>query len=105
MTKQERRIARITKMEASLNALTAANAAMEQALGAFRGVPAKAAALSGYLGSESWWQDFEADAEGALPADLPRGVLSEDGIYNALDDYRALLEEMLKAVTDAVKNG
>lgn len=34
-----------------------------------------------------WRADFEADEEGELPADLPRGVLSEDGIYNVLTEY------------------
>ena len=37
-------------------------------------------------------KDFEADEEGKLPADLKRGVLSEDGIYNLLTDYQRLKE-------------
>jgi len=105
MTKAERQIRRIEKMEASLDALMAANAALSSALDAFEGAPARAAEVSGYLGSENWWHDFESDAEGNLPAGLKRGVLSEDGAYNALADYRELVLRMLKAVTAAVRNG
>lgn len=43
--------------------------------------------LDAYYRSPLWRSDFEADEAGKLPADLPRGVLSEDGIYNALQAY------------------
>ena len=46
------------------------------------------AELSKYYGSELWKQDFAADEAGKLPPDLKRGVLSEDGIWNLLSDYR-----------------
>lgn len=46
------------------------------------------AELSKYYGSEFWKLDFAADETGKLPPDLKRGVLSEDGIWNLLADYR-----------------
>ncbi|MBR3079893.1 MAG: DUF4298 domain-containing protein, partial [Prevotella sp.] len=46
------------------------------------------AELSKYYGSELWKLDFAADEAGNLPLDLKRGVLSEDGIWNLLSDYR-----------------
>ncbi len=46
------------------------------------------AELSKYYGSELWKMDFAADETGKLPPDLKRGVLSEDGIWNLLADYR-----------------
>jgi hypothetical protein len=46
------------------------------------------AELSKYYSSELWKQDFAADETGNLPPDLKRGVLSEDGIWNLLSDYR-----------------
>ena len=46
------------------------------------------AELSKYYGSELWKLDFAADEAGNLPPDLKRGVLSEDGIWNLLSDYR-----------------
>ncbi len=48
------------------------------------------AELSKYFGSELWKQDFAADEAGNLPADLKRGVLSEDGIWNLLSEYREI---------------
>ena len=48
------------------------------------------AELSKYYGSELWKQDFAADEAGKLPPDLKRGVLSEDGIWNLLSDYREM---------------
>jgi hypothetical protein len=46
------------------------------------------AELSKYYGSELWKLDFAADEAGNLPSDLKRGVLSEDGIWDLLSDYR-----------------
>lgn len=46
--------------------------------------------LDAYYGSDLWKQDFAADEAGLLPEDLKRGVLSEDGIYNALEEYKEM---------------
>lgn len=48
------------------------------------------AILDEYYGSEVWRQDFADDEAGQLPKGLKRGVLSEDGIWNLLSDYREL---------------
>ena len=39
-----------------------------------------------YYGSGQWLRDYELDEQGLLPKDLKRGVLSQDGIYNLLED-------------------
>ena len=46
--------------------------------------------LESYYTSDLWKKDFAADEEGKLPADLKRGVLSEDGISNVLDRFKEL---------------
>ena len=51
--------------------------------------------LSDYYGSDVWKQDFADDEAGRLPADLKRGVLSEDGIWNLLADNQELMERLL----------
>ena len=38
------------------------------------------------MSSGLWQKDYEADEAGEIPADLPRGVLYEDGLYNLLED-------------------
>ena len=43
-----------------------------------------------YYESEQWKIDYSADERGELPADLKRGVLSEDGVYNLLNDIDSL---------------
>ena len=50
--------------------------------------------LDAYLGSEEWKADLAADEDGLLPTDLKRGVLSEDGIWNLLEDWRELQEKI-----------
>lgn len=42
--------------------------------------------LEEYCTSGQWRQDYECDERGELPADLKRGVLSQDGLYNLLCD-------------------
>ena len=49
--------------------------------------------LGAYYESRQWRYDLEADEEGILPADLKRGVLSEDGIYNLLERNREILDK------------
>ena len=58
--------------------------------------------LNDYLDSGEWQQDFEADERGEISKDLPRGVLSEDGLYNALDRLQDLLAQMASLVDHVV---
>lgn len=50
--------------------------------------------LEAYYTSPAWRTDFEADEAGLLPPDLKRGVLSEDGIYNLVEDFKWVEEEV-----------
>lgn len=51
--------------------------------------------LSDYYGSKDWKSDFTADEAGRLPADLKRGVLSEDAVWNLLTDIKAIDERIV----------
>ena len=53
-------------------------------------------ALDSYYGSEEWRKDFADDEAGLLPEGLRRGVLSEDGIWNLLTNYRELQKQITK---------
>ena len=48
-------------------------------------------ALIRYYEGDEWRADYEADEKGLIPKTLKRGVLSEDGIYDLICDYEAIL--------------
>ena len=50
--------------------------------------------LSSYYESDLWMEDYEADEAGVLPANVKRGVLSEDGLYNLLTEYENLVARL-----------
>ena len=79
-------IERIKWMEQRFNKALAAF--KDKSADSLKSVKEDVAELSKYYGSELWKQDFAADEAGNLPPDLKRGVLSEDGIWNLLSDYR-----------------
>jgi len=85
-------IKRIEEMEALYDALLQAVAEIEQG-GAAEAAARKAALqpevdrLAAYYTSVAWKADFAADEAGLLPANLKRGVLSEDGVYGILERF------------------
>ena len=79
------RIQRITEMEQRLNRLLAWERGDKTTTKEI--IQEDICLLDEYYRSPLWHEDYEADEAGELPKDLPRGVLSEDGIYNALEDY------------------
>ena len=89
MSKKEQ-IERIRQMELRMERAAKAVMELSAALDNYEAVQDDIAALEQYYGSEEWKQDFAADEAGLLPADLKRGVLSEDGIWNLLSDVREL---------------
>lgn len=44
--------------------------------------------LVDYYENGQWLSDYESDERGELPTGLKRGVLSEDGVYNLLEEIR-----------------
>ena len=50
--------------------------------------------LEEYLSSGDWQRDYEADERGEIRKDLPRGVLSQDELYNSLMELHAVLKDM-----------
>lgn len=43
--------------------------------------------LSEYMESGQWLRDYEADENGLLPWDMPRGVLAQDALYDLITDW------------------
>ena len=84
--------------------LDKASAAVMQLSAAFDGYVAVQEAireLNAYYGSDEWKQDLADDEAGLLPREMKRGVLSEDSIWNLLEDNKELLARIKAMVTKA----
>ena len=92
------RIERIEQMERCLDDSRNAIDRLEEAMNAYESVLGDYQKLCAYYGSEQWMKDFAADEAGKLPADLKRGILSEDAVYDLLAENKELTVRMLKAV-------
>lgn len=90
MKDNKQQIARIRLMERRLDRALLAVKRLSAALDKWEAVQEDIAVLDKYYGSDDWKQDFVDDEAGLLPADLKRGVLSEDTIWNLLADCKEL---------------
>ena len=97
-------IERIQHYETLLDRIAPVLENLEEALDAFESIQEYVKELAAYYEDEDWREDFEADEAGKLPADLKRGVLSEDGIYDVLSDHYALTIRLLDTVSTILKN-
>ena len=88
----ESRVDRVTKMESYYDEARQAIDDFNSALGELLGAQKYIKKLAEYYTGGQWRKDFEADEAGKLPADLKRGVLSEDAINDLMDDNKALIE-------------
>lgn len=73
-------------------------AGLDEAISEYKTFKPDLQALREYMESGQWKQDFEADEAGQIPADVKRGVLSEDGLYDLLqgaDKILSLAKEVL----------
>ena len=96
---------RIRTMEALLDEARAAVDALNAALDGYEKAREQIDRLEAYYTGEEWRKDFEDDEEGRLPADLKRGVLSEDGIYDLLEDDREVLVRLLETAAGVLRRG
>lgn len=98
-----KRIDRIESMERIMDEMQESVSELRAALEKFSGGQKRYGRLIDYYGSSQWMKDYEADEAGKLPAELKRGVLSEDGVYDLLLDYKELLIDLLAAAEEGLK--
>ena len=79
----ENAVARIADMERCFDTLRGAGAARIRTDDALQKLLAD---LIDYYENGLWLHDYELDEQGLLPTTLKRGVLSQDAVYNFLDD-------------------
>lgn len=93
-------ITRISRMEHNLNEVTEVIQALSLAAEHYTHIQTQLQELSDYYGSAQWFRDYDDDCAGKLPKDLPRGILSEDAIYNMLSDHASVIA-MLKKILES----
>ncbi len=95
MNEKERRMsgvqtARIAYYETLLDEITEKMPQAREDADVRRRLQPLAKELEHYYESGIWRQDFEDDEAGRIPADLKRGVLSEDAVFNVLTELAGL---------------
>lgn len=89
-------LTRVARMEATLNEARGAVDALRAAFDRYEAVLPRLRALADYYESPLWLADLDADRQGLFPADLPRGVLSQDAVYDLLEEERALRAALVR---------
>ena len=84
--KKDSRIERVLKMETRYNDVKRMLDGLEKAVADYETLRYEIDVLNEYMSSGQWQKDFEADEAGKIPKDIRRGVLSEDGLYNLLEN-------------------
>ena len=101
----DQQIKRISLMEQRFARVEASLKTLREAIVQYETIKPDIEALDSYYGSDLWRLDFDADEAGKLPKDLPRGVLSEDGLWNLLDQHRLLQQQMSQLSSDSKPAG
>lgn len=101
----DQQIKRISLMEQRFARVEASLKTLREAMAQYETVKPDIEALDSYYGSDLWRLDFDADEAGKLPKDMPRGVLSEDGLWNLLDQHRLLQQQMSQLSSDSKPAG
>lgn len=97
----DEQIERIRQMEHRLERASEVLGRLDAVLDEYEAVQEDLQALDQYLGSLEWRADCRADEAGRLPSDMPRGVLSEDGIWNVLERRREIGDRLRDSATSA----
>lgn len=87
-------IERIKAMERRLDHASQVVMRLSSALDDYVGAQEDIRLLEAYYGSDEWKQDFTDDGESRLPKHLKRGVLSEDAVWNLLEDNRDIINRI-----------
>lgn len=87
------RIKRINEMEASMERVNKVVIVIREHLNSLGNLSSDIEKLQDYYENE-WREDFEADERGELPKDLKRGVLSEDALFDLLEETERYMDCM-----------
>lgn len=85
-------------MEDCFDEVTRMLAELDGTIGKWEDAKDQLEVLKNYMASGDWRKDYEADEAGKLPAGLKRGVLSQDGLYDLLQDADKILRHALEVL-------
>lgn len=85
-------------MEDCFDDVTRMLAELDGTIGKWEDAKDQLEVLKDYMASGDWRKDYEADEAGILPAGLKRGVLSQDGLYDLLQDADKILRHTLEVL-------
>ncbi|AUI66056.1 MULTISPECIES: DUF4298 domain-containing protein [Glaesserella] len=92
----EHRLIKIQQMEQILNQANDLIDKMVELQQAWNSLLPQIKALENYYYDEEWQADYNADEQGEIPPEIPRGVLSEDAIYNLSIAHREIALEWIR---------
>ena len=88
---KKKQLDRISQMEDRFDEVTRVMAELDEAVSEYADFKSEIKALQDYMESGQWKEDYEADEAGKIPANVKRGVLSEDGLYDLLEESDRIL--------------
>lgn len=88
-------IDRINSMEAIYDNSRACIDELSAAMEKYAAIRKDLLKLEKYYTSDRWLKDYDDMAAGKLPSDLKCGILSEDAIYDLLNDDTDIIKTML----------
>ncbi len=110
VSKLEERVDRVRKMEQYFDAILDAKRSWPETLLSDPVIRMYLQELQVYYEHGQWLNDYECDERGELPADLKRGVLSQDALYDLFSEMEDLADEAagkkemnIKELCDAIK--
>ena len=103
MAIEKGKIERIQRMESYLNDYAKTLEETKQAMEQLKEHQESYIQLRDYYSSQVYFDDLELSNQTDFPADLPCGVLSEDAVYDLLDEHFQMGVELLEIATKMIK--
>ena len=97
-------LSRIRRMEENMEKAARALAVLSAGLEEYAAARPGLDALEEYMTGGDWLRDYDDDCAGRFPTDLNRGVLSQDGLYDLLQEDRRLRSAMAELAANHGKD-
>ena len=103
MTIAKDKIERIQRMEDYLNDYAKTLEDTKKAVARLKEYQESYIQLRDYYSSQAYFDDLDLSNQADFPSDLPCGVLSEDAVYDLLDEHFQMGVELLEIATKMIK--